>query len=108
MADRDLKKPTDVDAPRWTSSLDQHDAILPLLGAPAWHGRNMNALTESIVWGEIDAVQPSYLLRIHGTANLPPDVAEVSGWLREGVTDGGAEFSVGGGHDVDVDVGLLP
>ena len=97
-----------VDASGWTRSRDIYDAILPLLGAPVWHGDNMNALTESIVWGEINAVEPPYVLRIHGTATLPPDVAEELGWLKEGVTDGRAEFNVRRGHDVDVDVELLP
>ena len=39
----------DIDASRWVSSGDLYDAILPQLGAPDWHGANMNALTESMI-----------------------------------------------------------
>ncbi len=68
----------------------------------------MNAFTESIGWGEINTVEPAYTLRIRGAANLPPAVAEELGWLKEGVTDGRAEFNVRCGRDVDVDVAFLP
>ncbi len=68
----------------------------------------MNALIESIIWGDINAVDPPYTLRIRGTANLPPDVAEELGWLKEGVEEGREEFAVRKGHDIDVDVELLP
>ena len=98
----------DVDASGWTSSGDLYDAILPQLGAPDWHGDNVNALTESIVWGGINAIEPPYLLRIRGTANLPPDVAEELGWLREDVAKHRAEFRMRKGRDVDVEVQLLP
>ena len=85
-----------------------YDAILPLLGAPDWHGRNMNALTESIVWGEINAVEPPYTLRICGTASLSPGVAEELGWLKEDVANARQDFYGTFGRDVDVDVELLP
>ena len=66
----------------------------------------MNALTETIVWGEIDAVEPPYTLWIRGTAYLPPDVAEELGWLKEGVADGREAFQEREARDVDVE--LLP
>ena len=66
----------------------------------------MNALTESIVWGEIDAVEPPYTLWIRVTADLPPGVAEELGWLKQGVADGREEFREREGRDVDVK--LLP
>ena len=106
MADKDRKRGIDIDASGRTRSRNIYDAILPLLGAPAWHGRNMDALTESIVWGKLNAVEPPYVLSIHGTVNLPPDGAEELDWLKEEVTDGRAEFNLRRGHDVDVE--LLP
>ena len=68
----------------------------------------MNALIESIVGGEINVVEPPYTLRIRGTADLPPGVAEELGWLKDGVADGREEFQEREGRDVDVDVELLP
>ena len=108
MTDKRRKRVIDVDASQWTSRVDLYNAILPLLGAPDWHGKNMNALTESIVWGEINAVEPPYTLRIRGTANLPPGVTEELGWLGPGVANARDDFHGLFGRDVDVDVELLP
>ena len=108
MAGEDQKRIIEVDASRWTLRTDLYDAILPLLGALDWHGRNMNALTESIVWGEINAVEPPYTLRVRGTANLPPGVAEELGWLEEDGASARQDFYGMFGRDVDVDVELLP
>ena len=102
------KRIIEMDASQWKWRTDLYDTILPLLGAPDWHGRNMNALTESIVWGEINTVEPPYTLRIRGTANVPPDVAEELSWLEEDVANAREEFQERRGHDVDMDVELLP
>ena len=98
----------DIDASSWKERINLYEAILPVLDAPEWHGKNMNALLESIIWGEINAVDPPFTLRIRGTANLPAGVAEELGWLKEGVEDGREEFEVRKGHGVDVGVELLP
>ena len=101
------EKIINIDASSWTSSHDLYDGILPLLGAPVWHGKNMNALTESIVWGEINAVEPPYTLRVQGTADLPAGIAEELGWLKEGVENAREAFKAIKGYDIDVEVELL-
>ena len=108
MVDEDRKNVIEVDASWWASKLDLYQAILPALGAPDWHGKNMNALIESIVGGEINVVEPPYTLRIRGTTNLPTGVAEKLDYLREGVADAREESHEIFGRDVDVDVELLP
>ena len=106
MADHRTSRIIDVDASGWTKSGDIYDAILPLLGAPDWHGDNVNALTESIVWGEINAVEPPFTLRIHGVAHLPDSVAEEIGWLKEDVCKARIAFKSMKGRDVEVAVEL--
>ena len=68
----------------------------------------MNALAVSIVGGEINAVEPPYTSRFHGTADLPASIADELGWLKEGVADAREEFEGMFGRDVNVDVEVLP
>lgn len=41
----------DLNAENWKSILDFYDALLPALGAPAWHGHSVNAIIDSMIWG---------------------------------------------------------
>lgn len=70
----------ELDARGWTSLDEVFDALLPALGAPAWHGRSMNALLDSMGAGAINAVEPPYRIRLVGAETLP---AEVIGFLRD-------------------------
>jgi hypothetical protein len=91
-----------LDASSWNTGLDFYDAILPALGAPDWHGRNANALVESIVWGEINAIEPPYRVRVTNLRERPQRVQEEVGWIEEGVAEGKIEFKERRGRDVDV------
>jgi hypothetical protein len=59
-----------LDASSWKTVSDFYDALLLAVGAPAWHGRNINALIDSMVFGGINAVEPPYEVRIINTAEL--------------------------------------
>ena len=107
MRTKQFKKIIEVDASDWTSSCDLYKAILPKLGAPAWHGDSVNALTESMVWGEINALEPPYTLRILGAAKLSADLVEELNWLKEGVQEARADMRSREGQDVDVDVEII-
>jgi RNAse (barnase) inhibitor barstar len=37
-----------MDGAAWNSEDDVYDAFFRVVGAPAWHGRNFNALNDSI------------------------------------------------------------
>ena len=39
------------------------DMFLSQVDAPEWHGRNLNALGDSIVTGDINGVEPPYIIR---------------------------------------------
>jgi RNAse (barnase) inhibitor barstar len=42
-----------LDARQWKTPLDFYDALLSALEAPEWHGRSINALIDSLWFGEI-------------------------------------------------------
>jgi Barstar (barnase inhibitor) len=60
-----------LDASGWKVPLDFYDALLAALEAPEWHGRSINALIDSMVWGNINAIEPPYRILVARTSNLP-------------------------------------
>ncbi|HTW36102.1 MAG TPA: barstar family protein [Rhizomicrobium sp.] len=66
----------DLDASQWKTPLDFYEALLAALGAPRWHGRNINALIDSMVYGGICELEPPLIVRVTGTGNLPDDVRD--------------------------------
>jgi RNAse (barnase) inhibitor barstar len=56
----------------WKTTDDFYDAFLTAVGAPDWHGRNFNALRDSITVGRINEIELPYTIRISGTAEMPP------------------------------------
>jgi len=54
-----------LDASAWREPDDFYDSLLPAIGAPAWHGRNLDAIEETIFYDDrINAVQPPYEVQI--------------------------------------------
>ena len=53
-----------LDAQGWRTQDDFYDALLPAIGAPEWHGRNLDALWDSIVGGDINSVSPPFVVRV--------------------------------------------
>ena len=65
-----------LDATQWREVSDFYDALLPAIGAPHWHGRNLNALIDSMIWGGINAIEPPYTVRIVHADKLPNDIKQ--------------------------------
>ena len=97
-----------LNASKWKTLSDFYEAIFEALGSPEWHGDNVNALTESMVWGEINAVEPPYTVRIVSMKDPPPDVQQELTWTAEGVAKARKDFKSRKGHDVDVNFELVP
>jgi RNAse (barnase) inhibitor barstar len=53
-----------LDGSTWTNNDDVYDAFFRAVGAPSWHGRNFNALNDSIATGSINKVEVPYTLVI--------------------------------------------
>ena len=50
----------------WTTPEDFYDALLPSLGAPSWHGHNLDALWDSILGNDINQIKPPFRIQIDG------------------------------------------
>jgi RNAse (barnase) inhibitor barstar len=48
----------------WKTSDDVYDAFFKAVGAPPWHGKNFNALNDSIAGGNINKVEVPYCVVI--------------------------------------------
>ena len=66
-----MMKVITLDASGWRSADDFYSALLPQLGAPAWHGRNLDALDDSLGVGGINALEPPFRVEIAGAGKLP-------------------------------------
>ena len=53
-----------MDGEGWASADDLYDAFFRSVGAPEWHGRNFNALRDSICAGRINSVEVPYVITI--------------------------------------------
>jgi RNAse (barnase) inhibitor barstar len=62
-----------LDASAWRSPEDFYSALLPQLGAPAWHGRNLDALEESLRDGDINEVSPPFRVIVE---HAPPLIGD--------------------------------
>jgi len=47
-----------LDAAGWQSADDVYSAFFHAVGAPPWHGRNLDALRDSIGAGHINVIAP--------------------------------------------------
>jgi RNAse (barnase) inhibitor barstar len=53
-----------LDGAGWKTSDDVYDSFFKVVGAPSWHGRNFNAVNDSIAGGRINEVEVPYRLVI--------------------------------------------
>ena len=53
-----------LDGSSWRKEDDVYDAFFAAVGAPSWHGRNFNALIDSIATGSINAIEVPYRIVI--------------------------------------------
>jgi RNAse (barnase) inhibitor barstar len=69
-------KRMDLDASKWRTRDDFYDALLPLLGAPGWHGRNLDALHDSITSNDINLVNPPFAITLSNLGHAHPELRE--------------------------------
>ena len=61
----------------WKTTEDFYDAFLSAVGEPSWHGRNFNALRDSIITGNINEVDLPYKIYISGLSKMPAEPRRV-------------------------------
>jgi len=81
-----------LDGASWRTQDDVYDAFFRAVGAPAWHGRNFNALRDSIATGSINAIDLPYRLLIKNYdligENAKQMAAEFANLIREIASEG--------------------
>ena len=55
---------------------DFYDMFLPQVKAPEWHGRNLDALTDSVVTGDINSIEPPYTIHSINSGGAPEHIVE--------------------------------
>ena len=63
-----------LDASGWRQPDDFYRALLPQLGAPAWHGHNLDAIDDSIFGGGINRVEAPFHVAVANTAGLDEEM----------------------------------
>lgn len=53
-----------------------YEMFLPQVNAPEWHGRNLNALNDSLVTGDINGIEPPYCIVCKNTSELAEELVE--------------------------------
>ena len=97
----------DLDATSWTVPLDFYAALLPALGAPEWHSESIAAICDSMIAGEINAVEPPYVVRIHNLAGRPDDVVEVVEYAEGAIARGRADWLARHGEKVEAYLNIV-
>jgi RNAse (barnase) inhibitor barstar len=59
-----------MDGGNWGVPDDVYDAFFKAVGAPSWHGRNFNALRDSIAVGRINKIEVPYLIRLKNYSSI--------------------------------------
>ena len=59
-----------MDAANWASWDDVYDSFFEAVGAPSWHGRNFNALQDSIEGGQVNRIELPYVIRIKNVSSI--------------------------------------
>ena len=64
-----------LDATCWQTANDVYDAFLRAVGAPSWHGRNFDALNDSIATGNINKTEVPYRILIQNAGLMSGEAA---------------------------------
>jgi RNAse (barnase) inhibitor barstar len=76
-----------LDASKWKTKDNFYDALLPALGAPPWHGRNLDALNDSIGSDEINELRLPFRFLLVGTDTVPSELRSYLKKFSELVAD---------------------
>ena len=83
-----------LDASEWRSEDDLHDALLDVLEAPDWHGRNLDAWWDSIGSDNINDLRAPFTITILKAHVLDPALKAYVGKFVELVAEARSERGV--------------
>lgn len=84
-----------------------YDRLCDVVGTPERHGGGPDAFIDSPVWGGMNAVEPSYTMRVSGTHGLPADTRAAVSEIATSLKEARADHIAHKGTDVDVSVELV-
>ena len=67
-----------LDGSDWKTRDDAYYAWFNLIRAPKWHGRNLNAVRDGILGGEVNAVETPYRIVIRNSGQIGADAKEMA------------------------------
>jgi RNAse (barnase) inhibitor barstar len=67
-----------LDATHWKTSDHFYDSFFKAVGAPAWHGRNFDALNDSIVTGNINQIEVPYRIFIENLSQAGSEARAIA------------------------------
>lgn len=86
-----------IEAHDWLAPSDFYDSLLSALGAPGWHGQNVNALIDSIIHGDINEVEPPFRVEVSGLREASSGAAAELAYAFAALGSEGAEAEVSSG-----------
>ena len=67
----------ELDASSWVLVLEFYEALLDVLDATAWHGRNLNALLDTMIWSDdINGLKQPHEIVIKNLGGATQEVRE--------------------------------
>jgi RNAse (barnase) inhibitor barstar len=97
-----------LDGSQWRSYEDFYRALFAALGAPDWHGDNVNALVDSMIWGGINKLEPPYTVRVTGVQSMPNEARNEVELARQALSAGRQDFRNRKGRDIEVSFETYP
>ena len=80
-----------LDGQDWQTEAHVFEAVLASVDAPAWHGRNYNALRDSFVTGSINGIEPPYDFTIKIPSDAPQQVVDEVHYFMARIQEWGSE-----------------
>jgi RNAse (barnase) inhibitor barstar len=94
----------ELNAFRWVAAQDFYAALLCALGAPDWHGQNVNALVDSMISGGINAVEQPFRIIVRGLDGAKREAKEELRFAIEALVNEGARCHVGNDGTATIEV----
>jgi RNAse (barnase) inhibitor barstar len=88
-----------LDANGWRNKDDVYDAFFRAVRAPEWHGRNFNALRDSIKGGLINEIEVPYRIHVVNAVNIGRETKQMLDDFRDLIQELAAE-----GCEVEIEI----
>jgi ribonuclease inhibitor len=88
-----------LDGRSWQSADDFYTAYLTAVGAPEWHGHNLDALWDSLTGGDINQRNPPFRIHVLGLQQMGPEAKQTMERFASLVEQARAE-----GHQIELEL----